>query len=61
MLIQNPDFDYHHNDIPTPFKVITTLMSKDRFAEGTLDWAYKSGLMLKILKAIKGQVSGLKN
>jgi hypothetical protein len=60
-LLRDPDIDYHDVDIPTKCKLITMLVRQERFSEGTLAWAFESGLMLKILKAIRDQVALLKN
>jgi hypothetical protein len=56
-MVQDPDFDYQDVDIPTKCRLITMLVRKERFSEGTLYWAFESGLILKILKAIRDQVS----
>jgi hypothetical protein len=38
-------------------KLLTTLVRRDRFVEGTLDFAFESGLMLRILERAK-ELSG---
>ncbi len=43
-------------DIPTKFKLITAITRSDRFCEGALVNAFKSGLILKILKSIEKQI-----
>jgi hypothetical protein len=40
-------------DLETKRRLITYLVRSDRFNEGTLISAFKSGVILKILKAMK--------
>lgn len=54
------NFDYNTIDIPTKCKLITGIVRSDRFCDGALISAFKSGLILKILKSIKNQLE-LKN
>jgi hypothetical protein len=55
-MARNPDFDFNSIDIPTKCKLITALVRNDRFNDGVLINAFESGLMLRILKAIKQQL-----
>ncbi len=52
-LLSIPDLDYNKIDFLTKRKLITAILRKDRFCEGTLAYAIGSGLMLKILKSIR--------
>jgi hypothetical protein len=55
-MINDIDFDYDKIDIPTKCKIITAIVRKDRFCEGTIASAFEDGLILKILKSIQKQV-----
>ncbi|MBE0654597.1 MAG: hypothetical protein IH594_12405 [Bacteroidales bacterium] len=55
-MIRNPDFDPESVDIHTKCKLITALVRSDRFIEGTLAEAFETGLMLKLLRSIKGEL-----
>ncbi len=55
-MINDIDFDYDNIDIPTKCKIITAIVRKDRFCEGTIASAFEDGLILKILKSIQKQV-----
>ncbi len=52
----NPEFDYDSVGIPAKCMLITAIIRNDRFCEGALISAFRSGLILRILKAIKRQV-----
>jgi len=51
-LLSTPNVDYNKIDLLTKRKLITAILRKDRFCEGTLAHAIGSGLILKILKSI---------
>lgn len=55
-MINDIDFDYDKIDIPTKCKIITAIVRKDRFCDGTIASAFEDGLILKILKSIQKQV-----
>jgi hypothetical protein len=56
-IINDETFDYDTIDIPTKCKIITTIVRADRFSEGFLVRCFESGLILKVLKSIKSQIS----
>lgn len=49
-------FDFNTVDIPTKCKLITALVRNDRFCDGVLAGAFKSGLIMKLLKSIRHQL-----
>jgi len=51
------NFDFDTIDIPTKCQIITAIVRNDRFFEGALIGAMKSGLILKILMAIQKQIN----
>jgi hypothetical protein len=55
------DLDFNSIDIPDKCRVFTMLIRLDRFSEGTLGQAFESGMILKILKSIRYQVSTADN
>ncbi len=55
-MLKEKDFDFDSVDIPTKCKLITAIIRSDRFCDGVLVDAFNSGIMLKILKSIKGQM-----
>jgi hypothetical protein len=55
------NFDYDSIDIPAKCKIITAIVRNDRFYEGALLIAFKSGIMLKVLKSIQKQLGSLIN
>lgn len=52
-MLNNPSFNYNSIDLETKLRLITLLVRSDRFNEGTLISAFESGVILKILKAMK--------
>ncbi|MBD3274610.1 MAG: hypothetical protein GF372_04830 [Candidatus Marinimicrobia bacterium] len=56
-IVCDSDFDYNSIDIPTKCKIITSIMRNDRFCDGVLEDAFKSGLILKILKSVEYQIN----
>lgn len=54
-MARDESFDFNSVDIPTKCKIITAIVRNDRFCEGALVSAFESGLILKILKAIRQQ------
>lgn len=56
MIANNEDFDFDTIDIPTKCKLISAIVRNDRFCEGALLMAFRSGFMVKILKSIKRQL-----
>ncbi len=55
-ILKNETFDYDSIDIPTKCKLITAIVRSERFCEGALVSAFRSGQMLKILKSIEKQI-----
>jgi len=55
-LINDPDTNYGELDLVTLVKLITAIIRADRFNEGLMVSYFESGLILKILEAIKLQV-----
>jgi hypothetical protein len=51
-LLSIPDVNWNEIDLLTKRKLITAILRKDRFCEGTLAYAIGSGLILRILKSI---------
>jgi len=51
-LLNTPNVNYNEIDLLTKRKLITLILGKDRFCEGTLAHAIGSGIILKILKSI---------
>ncbi len=56
-IASNENFDLDTIDIPTKCKLITAIVRNDRFCDGALIAAFKSGLILKILKSIERQLT----
>lgn len=56
-IVQDERFDFDSLDLPTKCKLITAIVRNDRFCDGYLVSAFESGLILKILKSIKKEVS----
>ena len=50
-------FDLDATDLVTKCKLITATVRSDRFCEGALVSAFRSGLILRVLKSIKKQVA----
>ena len=50
-------FDFDSIDLVMKCKLITAIVRNDRFCEGALVSAFKSGLIMKILKSIEKEVS----
>ena len=55
-IASDPDFDFDSVNLVTKCKLITAIVRNNRFSEGTLVAAFKSGLILKILKSIEKEV-----
>ena len=55
-MASDPNFDFNSIDIPTKCKLITAIVRNDRFCDGALNDAFKSGLMIRILKSIEQQL-----
>lgn len=55
-ILKDENFDFNSVDIPTKCKLITTLLRKERFWEGTLPNAFETGCVLKILVSIRHQL-----
>jgi len=55
-IINNPSFNFNTLDIPDKCRVITAIVRGDRFNQGLLGGALKSGLILNILKSIEEQL-----
>jgi len=56
-MANNENFDFEATDLLTKCKLITAIVRNDRFREGALVSAFKSGLILKILKSIEKEVN----
>ena len=56
-MVSDENFDYDSIDIPTKCKIITAIVRNDRFCSGRLVEAFESGMMLKVLKSIRKQLS----
>ncbi|MEA1910800.1 MAG: DUF6508 domain-containing protein [Spirochaetota bacterium] len=56
-ILNDQNFDFDKLDIPTKCKLLTTVIRNDRFCEGALVSAFKSGLMLNILKSIEKELN----
>jgi len=56
-MASDESFDFDTVDLETKCKLITAVVRNDRFCEGTLLSAFKSGFVLKILKSIEKEVS----
>ncbi|PLW97209.1 MAG: hypothetical protein C0593_09195, partial [Marinilabiliales bacterium] len=56
-IVSDKNFDFDSIDIPTKCKIISAIARNDRFCDGVLLSAFQSGMMLKILKSIKGQIA----
>jgi hypothetical protein len=56
MMVNDESFDFDSIDIPTKCKIITAIVRNDRFCDGALILAFKSGLISKILMSIKNQL-----
>ncbi len=55
-IASDEDFDFDTIDLVTKCKLITAIVRNDRFCEGALVSAFESGLILKILQSIEGEV-----
>ena len=55
-IASNEDFDFDTIDLVMKCKLITAIVRNDRFCEGTLVFAFESGLILKILKSIEREI-----
>ncbi len=55
-IINNPYFDSQTIDITTICRTITMIVRSDRFCEGALISAFKSGIILKLLVSIENQL-----
>jgi len=60
-IARDEDCDFNRLDLPTKCKLITAIVRNDRFCEGALVSAFESGLILRILKSIKKQISEIVN
>jgi len=56
-MASDESFDFDTIDLETKCKLITAVVRNDRFCEGALLSAFKSGFILKILKSIEKEVS----
>lgn len=56
IIASNEGFDFDTIDLVTKCKLITVIVRNDRFCEGALVSAFKSGLILKILKSIEKEI-----
>jgi hypothetical protein len=56
-MASDESFNFDTIDLPTKCKVITGIVRSDKFCEGALVSAFKSGLILKILKSIEKVLS----
>jgi len=55
-MLRSENFNFDTVDIPTKCKLITLIVRKERFVEGSLKEAFDSGQMLRILTSIKNQL-----
>ena len=55
-MVSDENFDYDSIDIPTKCKVISAIVRNDHFRSGRLIEAFKTGMMLKVLKSIRKQL-----
>jgi len=55
-ILNTENFEFDTIDVVTKCKLITTIVRNDRFCEGALVNAFKSGIILKILKSIRNQI-----
>jgi hypothetical protein len=60
-MLQDESFNFDSIDIPTKCKLISAIVRNDRFCEGALVSAFRSGEMLKILKSIERQITSKVN
>ena len=58
-MARDENFDFDSTDLITKCKLITAIVRNDRFCEGALVAAFESGLILKILKSMEKEVSGV--
>jgi len=56
-IVSDKNLNYDTIDIPTKCKIITAIVRNDRFCSGRLIEAFESGMMLKVLKSIRKQLS----
>lgn len=57
VMFRDNDFDFDSVDVFTKCKLITAIVRADRFSDGVLIEAFRSGLILKVLKSIDRQVN----
>lgn len=55
-MLDDERFDYDTVDLATKCKLLTAIVRSDRFCEGALEAAFRSGLVLKLLKSIQREV-----
>ncbi len=55
-IVNDADFDFDTLDIITKCKLITAIVRNDRFCNGVLASAFRSGLILEILKSIEKDI-----
>lgn len=55
-MLNDDAFDYGTVDLATKCKLLTAIVRSDRFCEGALEAAFRSGLVLKLLKSIEREV-----
>jgi hypothetical protein len=60
-IVSDETFDFDKISLLTKCKLITAIVRKNRFCDGVLVAAFKSGQMLKILKSIEKEVRGISN
>jgi hypothetical protein len=56
-IMNESNFDFDTIRIPEICKLITAIIRKDRFSEGTLVSAFSEGLILKMLQSINRQIN----
>jgi hypothetical protein len=60
-IVSDENFDFDTVSLLTKCKLITAIVRNNRFCDGVLGAAFKSGQMLKILKSIEKEVRGISN
>jgi len=52
LIAKNKDFDYSTVNLETKRKLLTAFVRNDRFSEGALEYSFKAGIIIKILKSM---------
>jgi hypothetical protein len=57
IMFRDNTFDFNSVDVFTKCKLLSAIIRADRFSDGTLIYAFQSGLILKVLKSIAREVN----